>query len=154
MWFFQIIGASWARTCSSTHQRLDTPEPHHLHHSFKGTRTIKPWQETSWTSPSFTRALASSPRISSSLAGSSTPSAGSSTSSARSWHQDPVLWVQGPCQLGTRCFKTQTHSVRDQGTTGGTWWHQWHPVGPLQVHVGINDNFINNSSSDLFSFLH
>ena len=27
---------------------------------------------------------------------------------------------------------------------GGTWWHQWHPVGALQVHVGINDNFINN----------
>ena len=27
---------------------------------------------------------------------------------------------------------------------GGTWWLQWHPVRPLQVHVGINDNFINN----------
>ena len=43
---------------------------------------------------------------------SSGPSPGSSTSSARWWHQDPVLWVQGPCQLGTRCFKTPTHSVR------------------------------------------
>ena len=57
---------------------------------------------------------------------------------------NPSLWVQGPCQLGTRCFKAQTHSVRDQGTTGGTWWHQWHPMGPLQVHVGIDDNFINS----------
>ena len=100
-------------------------------------------------SPTSVRSSGPSPR-------SSTPSAGSSTSSARWWHQEPSLWAHGPCQPGIRCFKkqthsiwdprhckVQTHSVRGQGTTCGTWWHQWHPVGPLQVHVGINDNFIN-----------
>ena len=64
------------------------------------------WPQNLWrASPLTTRALASSPRLSSSLAA-------SSASTARSWHQDPVLWVQGPCQLGTRCFKAPTHSVR------------------------------------------
>ena len=35
-------------------------------------------------------------------------------------YKDLVNWVQG----ASRCFKAQTHSVRDQGTAGGTWWHQ------------------------------
>ena len=93
--------------------------------------------KSSWASPLSTKASRQS-------LGSSASSAGSSTSSAKWWHQNPSLWVQGPCQLGTRCFKAPTLVVRDQGTAGETWWHQWHPMGPLQVHVGINDNFINN----------
>ena len=83
--------------------------------------TIRAWMTTEWVinaSPSSTKA--SVPSL-----GSSASSAGTSTSSAKWWLQDPALWVQGPCQLGTRCFKAQTHSVRGQGTTGGTWWHQW-----------------------------
>ena len=107
---------------------------HGLHQGFK----------TSWASPMSTKA--SRPSL-----GSSASSVGSSTSSAKWWLQDPALWVQGPCQLGTRCFKAQTHSLRDQGTAGGTWWHQWHPMGPLQVHVGINDNFINKRNKILWS---
>ena len=118
---------------------IKVPSCHHisgLHDLCKGIMVFIRDSKTSWASPTSTRA--SRPSL-----GSSTSSAGSSTSSAKWWHQNPSVWVQGPCQLGTRCFKAQTHSVRDQGTAGGTWWHQWHPVGPLQVHVGINDNFIN-----------
>ena len=119
--------------------------------TFKNVGTIKsPSEGASWASSTSIKASGPSP-------GSSASSAGSSTSSARWWHQDSVLWVHGPCQLGTRCFKAQTHFVRDprhckvkthsirgKGTTGGTWWHQWNLVGPLQVHVGINENFISN----------
>ena len=85
MWFFQIIGTSWARTCSSTHQWLNTPKPHHLHHSFKGTRTTKPCKPQmtiEWVinvSSTYEGLLHRPQGLSSSLEG-------SSASSARSWH--------------------------------------------------------------------
>ena len=121
--------------------------------------TIRAWMTTEWVinaSPTHLGFLQRPSRILRPFPVSSTPSTESSTSSTRWWHQDPALWVQGPCHLDIRCFneqthsvrcprhcKVQTHSVRGQGTASGTWLDQWHPVGPLQVHVGINDNFIN-----------
>ena len=110
----RVINPLWSSCPLSSHKR-NTPssrvlvphhhtnEPQYLHHSFKVPKA-------STCQPRLLHCLsikASGPSL-----GSSASSTGSSTSSARWWHQDPNLWVQRPCQLGTRCFKAPTHSVR------------------------------------------
>ena len=74
-----------------------------LHDLCKDIKVFIKGSKSWWASPLSNKASRSS-------LGFLASSTGSSISSAKWWHQNPSLWVQGPCQLGTRCFKAQTHT--------------------------------------------
>ena len=106
---------------SSSSKGLQPPQPHG--ETSRGqdiTREVSrpslrvPWHHQSMNDHIMDHKCFSNPsRASPTSVRSSGPSPRSSTSLARWWHQDSSLWVHGPCQPGTRCFKIQTHSILD-----------------------------------------